>query len=60
MSIVSKWQALSKNEKKKNVLQLDLENLKSEEVKTEEHCKTTHLLLYLIYFVLIFNNVTVT
>lgn len=53
MSIISKWQSLAKNEKKENVQQLDLENLKAEEVKTEGHCKTWVLLFYLMCFIVL-------
>ncbi|KAK3513781.1 hypothetical protein QTP70_028898 [Hemibagrus guttatus] len=37
MSIVSRWQSLSKNEKKEDEVQMSLTKLKAEDVKTQEH-----------------------
>ncbi|XP_047662255.1 nucleolar pre-ribosomal-associated protein 1 [Tachysurus fulvidraco] len=37
MSIVSRWQSLSKNEKKEDEVQMSLDKPKAEDVKTQEH-----------------------
>lgn len=53
MSIVSKWQSLSKNDKKDDEVQKGLEKLKAEDVKFQEHGKGLYLLFYLLCLIVL-------
>ncbi|KAB5535628.1 hypothetical protein PHYPO_G00120070 [Pangasianodon hypophthalmus] len=61
MSIVSKWQSLSKNERKRDEVQMGLSKLKAEEVKIQEHGdRNQKLILFkalLLHVICLYQNV---
>lgn len=53
MSIVSRWQSLSKNEKKEDEVQMSLTKLKAEDVKTQDHGKALCICMFYLLGIIV-------